>query len=144
MNKKYTYSLDDLKNAIVSSKCVREVLEKLGIVPAGGNYSTFHKHENNNLDNLELLCPNCHALTENYRGKKLRLPKKSRKRGDPNWRTKPKLYCRKVERPDYETLKRELSESNYCVIARKYGVSDNAIRKWLKFYEKNQSGDIAI
>mgnify|MGYP001176989790 CR=1 FL=1 len=26
-------------------------------------------HLNNNLDNLELLCPNCHALTETYRGK---------------------------------------------------------------------------
>lgn len=24
---------------------------------------------NNNLENLELLCPNCHAFTDNYRGK---------------------------------------------------------------------------
>lgn len=24
---------------------------------------------NNNLSNLELLCPNCHALTDNYREK---------------------------------------------------------------------------
>jgi len=26
-------------------------------------------HLNNNIDNLELLCPNCHALTDTYRGK---------------------------------------------------------------------------
>lgn len=26
-------------------------------------------HENNNLSNLELLCPNCHAYTDTYRGK---------------------------------------------------------------------------
>ena len=26
---------------------------------------------NNELDNLELNCPNCHALTENYRGKNI-------------------------------------------------------------------------
>ena len=26
-------------------------------------------HLNNELSNLELLCPNCHALTDNYRGK---------------------------------------------------------------------------
>lgn len=26
-------------------------------------------NENNNLDNLRLLCPNCHALTPTYRGK---------------------------------------------------------------------------
>ena len=25
--------------------------------------------ENNNIENLELLCPNCHALTDNYKGK---------------------------------------------------------------------------
>lgn len=24
--------------------------------------------ENNNINNLELLCPNCHALTSNYKG----------------------------------------------------------------------------
>ena len=28
-------------------------------------------HENNNLSNLRLLCPNCHALTPTYRGKTL-------------------------------------------------------------------------
>ena len=28
-------------------------------------------HLNNELDNLELLCPNCHALTENWRGKNI-------------------------------------------------------------------------
>lgn len=28
---------------------------------------------NNELDNLELLCPNCHALTNTYRGKNMRI-----------------------------------------------------------------------
>lgn len=28
-------------------------------------------HLNNELENLELLCPNCHALTENWRGKNI-------------------------------------------------------------------------
>lgn len=26
-------------------------------------------HENNNLENLRILCPNCHAFTPNYRGR---------------------------------------------------------------------------
>ena len=26
-------------------------------------------NQNNNLTNLTLLCPNCHAMTDNYRGK---------------------------------------------------------------------------
>ena len=30
--------------------------------------------KNNNLTNLSLLCPNCHALTDNYRGKNISSP----------------------------------------------------------------------
>ncbi len=32
---------------------------------------------NNNLDNLRLLCPNCHSFTETYRGKNQQRAKKS-------------------------------------------------------------------
>lgn len=28
-------------------------------------------HKNNVLENLQLLCPNCHALTENWRGRNI-------------------------------------------------------------------------
>lgn len=45
---------------------------------------------------------------------------------------------RKVKRPTYEQFKKEFKELdyNYCAMGRKYGVSDNAIRKWIKSYEK--------
>jgi hypothetical protein len=147
---RHKYSVDDLKNAVQNSFSIRQVLESLGIVPAGGNYQTVknriakynidtshfrgqswnkgkiigprksiksyliknstiqsfklkkrllsdkvfeHKcyrcnqdtwleqtiplelhhidgnNSNNILSNLTLLCPNCHALTDNYRGK---------------------------------------------------------------------------
>ena len=39
---------------------------------------------------------------------------------------------RKIERPDNETLIKEIEELGYSATGRKYGVSDNAIRKWLK------------
>ena len=39
---------------------------------------------------------------------------------------------RLVDRPPTEQLLKEIEESNYCAVGRKYGVSDNAIRKWLK------------
>lgn len=29
-------------------------------------------HKDNRLSNLQLLCPNCHALTDNYRGKNIK------------------------------------------------------------------------
>lgn len=47
------------------------------------------------------------------------------------------ISTRKVERPSYEELKQDISKMSICAVGRKYGVSDNAIRKWLKQYEKN-------
>lgn len=41
---------------------------------------------------------------------------------------------RKVQRPDKETLIKELKESNFTQVGKKYGVSDNAVRKWCKNY----------
>jgi len=53
-----------------------------------------------------------------------------------------KIYCsdkcskinrRKVRnRPSKKQLLKEIEETNYCIVGRKYGVSDNTIRKWLK------------
>lgn len=43
-----------------------------------------------------------------------------------------KIPQRKVERPDKEILIKELQCSNFSALGRKYGVSDNTIRKWLK------------
>ena len=43
---------------------------------------------------------------------------------------------RKVDRPEYAVLIKEISESGFVSVGKKYGVSDNAIRKWVKFYEK--------
>jgi hypothetical protein len=43
---------------------------------------------------------------------------------------------RKVKRPPYKQLIEELRSSSYVALGKKYGVSDNAIRKWVKCYEK--------
>jgi hypothetical protein len=48
------------------------------------------------------------------------------------------MYKRRtVERPPYKILIEEIKQNGYSKTGRKYGVSDNAIRKWLKFYEKS-------
>lgn len=44
------------------------------------------------------------------------------------------LLSRVVERPDKITLLKEIQESNFVQVGKKYGVSDNAIRKWCKTY----------
>lgn len=46
------------------------------------------------------------------------------------------IDVRKVDRPDYDTLIKEIKDKGYLAVGRDYGVSDNAIRKWVKNYEK--------
>lgn len=36
------------------------------------------EHLNNELDNLQLLCPNCHSYTENWRGRNIRAKKEEK------------------------------------------------------------------
>lgn len=52
------------------------------------------------------------------------------------------LYCskcsgvsrRKVQRPTSEQLEREIRSMNWTAVGKKYGVTDNAVRKWARYY----------
>jgi len=46
-------------------------------------------------------------------------------------------WQRKVNRPSYEKLKRDVELMGYVATGKKYGVSDNSIRKWLEFYKNH-------
>ena len=67
-----------------------------------------------------------------------------------NKSTNNKFYCsdecckiaqRKVIRPTLEQLQKDLTQFSMVCIGRKYGVSDNTIRKWIKKYEKEIDSD---
>jgi uncharacterized protein YjcR len=47
------------------------------------------------------------------------------------------INSRKVERPSYEQLITDKQSMTMVDIGKKYGVSDNAVRKWIKKYEKS-------
>ena len=47
------------------------------------------------------------------------------------------FWHRKVKRPTLKVLKRDVDRMGYRGAGRKYGVSDNAVRKWIKTYENN-------
>lgn len=96
----------------------------------------------NRIENIRILCPNCNAtLPTHCRGKcglekikQKELDRKNKKISNNqiiNFKKK-----RKIERPPYEKLVKEIKNTSYLAVGRKYGVSDNAIRKWVKIYEK--------
>ena len=38
---------------------------------------------------------------------------------------------------------REIEATSYLAVGRKYGVSDNAVRKWVRFYERQAAREAA-
>lgn len=104
----------------------------------------------NRIENLRIICPNCHSQTETFAGKKLnkgepklrgktlhndRIVSKMQKKYFDSQVGEPKLHLRRVNRPDKETLKKLLWEMPTTKIATIYGVSDKAVEKWAKSYE---------
>lgn len=56
---------------------------------------------------------------------------------------RPNPGGRKVERPPYERLLEEIEATSYLAVGRKYGVSDNAVRKWVRWYERQREREAA-
>jgi len=140
------------------------------------------------LENLKLLCPNCHAQTAFYRGRNKRSSRNEKRelnhvkfgetltgnpelnlsdegsvetlRREPKFsnhsRTSKTKTCecgqliladsfkcrecsyanRKTKRPQYNQLLEDFEIlKSFVQVGKKYGVSDNAVRKWLKVYQ---------
>jgi hypothetical protein len=115
----------------------------------------------NRLENLRIVCPNCAATLETHCGRNLRLIDErvcekcgaayapryvdqrfcsqdcGRRHERPHLRV-PRPHTRKVPRPSYEQLKADLGGMSFVAVGRKYGVTDNAVRKWVRWYEQGQ------
>ena len=61
--------------------------------------------------------------------------KKNKEKESKKINSKPRYNSRKVIRPNYIDLINDINQFGYSATGRKYGVSDNAIRKWVKNYE---------
>jgi len=101
-------------------------------------------NRDNRIENLRWLCPNCHTQTDTYGSKKLRgvgliRPQKVAHNGDYRCGPHPdRLEMRKVSRPTKDELTLLIKEvNNWSELSRRFGVSDNAIRKWAKRYGIN-------
>jgi hypothetical protein len=135
----------------------------------GGRMSLILDHINGNatdnrLENLRIVCPNCAATFETHCGRNKKLKYAIRDCAECATSFQPKYgqqrFCsiscakrnhgreyrphpeiRRVERPPHEQLMREIAETNYSAVGRKYGVSDNAIRKWVRAYERERGDE---
>lgn len=103
----------------------------------------------NRIENLRLLCPNCHSLTPTYRGKnknetKRKVSKKKCISCDNTVSYKSKTgICSKCYQDSVkskvnftkEELEKELSNSSMSSVARKHKVSLTTIRRWVNKFD---------
>ena len=117
--------------------------------------------DDNRLENLRIVCPNCAAALDTHCGRKNRMAVEPREclRCAAHFtpRYSQQRYCssycgtrwdrrgvkrpgaRKATRPPHHELLGEVKELGYCAAGRNYGVSDNAVRKWLREYERERA-----
>jgi len=113
--------------------------------PLGTNEFVHHidgNRMNNAVENLELMTRAEHGrLHAMSRGGKVKLPHPCEVCGE---KTVNEKYCckecssfsqRVVKRPDAVTLQQEIIETSWVGLGRKYGVTDNAVRKWARGYD---------
>ena len=149
-----TYCTNNLKKRLYSEGFKEHTCELCGQdeIWNGRKMSLILDHINgiNNdhrIENLRIVCPNCDATLPTYCGKNISKIKKIIKDSYKyNYCScgkkinKQSLHCkkcssillRKVERPEYDILIDDVNKFGYRNTGKKYGVSDNTIKNWLK------------
>lgn len=160
-----TYSRTDLKRRLYDAGLKERRCELCGQDEEwrGLQMSLILDHANgvpddNRIENLRIVCPNCAATLDTHCGRKNRIgvgdracalcgerfvPRFEKQRHcsqkcgsrHKNRRRGPKPLRRKVKRPPYELLVAEVQATGFRAVGRQYGVSDNAVRKWIGSYE---------
>lgn len=166
-----TYSRSNLKQRLYEAGLKQPRCEMCGQgeIWRGRHMSMVLDHINgvrddNRLQNLRMVCPDCAATLDTHCGRSIESPPPLRNcaRCGEMFRAKyrQQRFCsrhcgtrrehgparsdrgvpcpetRKVERPPYEQLLAEIKATSYLAVGRKYGVSDNAVRKWVRFYQR--------
>lgn len=118
-------------------------------------------HKDNRIENLQILCENCHRLTDTWGSRNTAYLTEEEKK-DRELRSIDKYHfkrkkcpgceqiiwavsdncvscasankARRTERPTLETLLKLLETNSYRKVGQDYGVTDNAIKKWIRAY----------
>jgi hypothetical protein len=165
-----TFSRNHLKERLYEAGLKRPVCELCGTgeVWRGRVMGMILDHINgvthdNRLENLRIVCPNCAATLDTHCGKKRRVLRADQEclRCGATFRPKytAQRYCsrecgirwdragiprpgtRRVDRPPYAQLVSEVRAIGFAATGRRYGVSDNAIRKWIRGYEREMRAE---
>lgn len=166
---KHPIASTKLKKFLIKFKLLSEECSECGLLPEWNGKKLVLQldhidgnRNNNYLDNLRILCPNCHTQTETFSGRNSRIStpvKKSHKKIKVIKRCKECgiIISKKAKRcimcahkhrreileelrksknyPNKESLYNLLKTNSFVQVGKLYNVSDNAVRKWCKSYK---------
>lgn len=99
------------------------------LIPLEVHHINGDRHDNR-IENLQFLCPNCHAQTDNFCGKNIKktlIPANSSK--------KKKIINKLSKCPDKNVLINDFkTKGSFKQVGVIHGVSDNTVKKWFKKY----------
>lgn len=147
-----TYQSAKLKNRLINEGIKQDICEI-----CGGSNNWNDKplvlqldhingdHSDNRLENLRILCPNCHSQTETFGNKRNKkhnycidcgceITSRSTRCNSCSAKHKNSFKVLPENRPDKETLFELIKTTSFTSIGKMFNVSDNTIRKWCKNY----------
>lgn len=141
-----------LKKKVIAAGLLKNICNECGIGPEWNNKLLSLQldhingiHSDNRIENLRIICPNCHTQTHNFGSKNKIFADKTHLKcanckGFRSTHSKSGLCVKCVDktkvrqRPSKETLLQQIEELGYSGTGRFYGVSDNTIRNWVNGY----------
>lgn len=147
-----TYQSAKLKNRLIKEGIKQDICETCG---CSNNWNgkplvlqldhINGDHSDNRLENLRILCPNCHSQTETFSNKRSKkhnycvdcgceITSKSTRCNSCAAKHKNSFKVLPENRPDKETLFKLIKTMPFTNIGKMFNVSDNTIRKWCKNY----------
>jgi Zn finger protein HypA/HybF involved in hydrogenase expression len=171
------YSSKHIKNRLLENELIKNECKLCGLPPFwnGKKLVLQLDHENgdsrdNTLENLRLLCPNCHTQTETFAGRNSKVRKEKKvcictSCGVSIHKTTKSGLCRKCStqfahdngkyiyknkngkefiKPSKDELLILVIENGFMGTGRKYGVTGNAVKKWCIGYGIDIKNEIKL